>query len=415
MASLRQTSGGTYFIAFRFDGQRFERSLGTVDPEEAQQKRGVVERTIGLLKDGVLSLPNHCAPDGLWQFVRSGGRVSELPSVRSTRTVDVACREYIESFPDGTKEHSTLSTEKIHLKHLKRLVGRTTPVDTLTSGDIQDYVRRRQTEPGTRGRKIRPVTIGKELQTIRQLWDYAESNGYVAGDNPVGQVRKPRASQKEPFRAWDEIESILERGGLNEHQVAELWGGLFLREKEIGEFLRDVKKRADAQPQLRFLYPALALCAYTGARRSEMFRCLVGDVNGRILLREKKRSQELEITFREVPLHPELEAVLADWIDQHPGGQHLFCKADGKPLEDKPMCDAFKSVTRKSKWSVLRGFHVLRHSFVSNLARHNVAQYKIDSFVGHQTEEQKMRYRHLFPEDRHEAINVLSFGQGCAT
>jgi integrase len=67
-------------------------------------------------------------------------------------------------------------------------------------------------------------------------------------------------------------------------------------------------------------------------------------------------------------------------------------------------------VTKNSKWSVLRGYHVLRHSFASNLARHGVDQYKIDEFMGHQTDEMRRRYRHLFPEDRKSAISVLSYG-----
>ena len=273
-------------------------------------------------------------------------------------------------------------------------------------------MKERQQENGTHGRKVRPVTIGKELQTIRQLWDYARTKGYVSGDNPVGQVRKPRGSQKEPFKTWNEIEAIVDRGGLTKHQIAELWDCLFLREQEIGEFLTHVQQRAQSLPRFPYIYPALSFCAYTGARRSEMFRCLIADVNGRVLLREKKRSQKLETTFREVPLHSGLATSLERWVQRHPGGQHLFCKNNSNPLDDKTAREAFKAVTKESKWSVLRGFHVFRHSFCSNLARHGVDQRKIDAFVGHQTDEQRQRYRHLFPEDRNEAIAVLSFCRG---
>ena len=112
MASLRQTACGTFFIAFRFNGQRFERSLNTTKPNAAQQKRGVVERTIDLLKDGVLDIPDHCTPDQLWQFLRSGGKAIKLPNVRPTCKLETACKEYFDSFTDGTKEITTLHTER---------------------------------------------------------------------------------------------------------------------------------------------------------------------------------------------------------------------------------------------------------------------------------------------------------------
>jgi integrase len=188
-----------------------------------------------------------------------------------------------------------------------------------------------------------------------------------------------------------------------------LWDALFLRELEIGQFLAHVREVAAERQSIRYIHPALTFCAYTGARRSEMFRCEIDDVGDKVLIREKKRSRDRRITFREVPLHPNLRATLDEWLEEHPGGQYLFCKTSGKPLEDRTSRSAFAAVTAKSRWSVLRGFHILRHSFASNLARHGVDQYKIDQFMGHQTAEMRERYRHLFPEDAEVAIGKLDF------
>jgi integrase len=67
-------------------------------------------------------------------------------------------------------------------------------------------------------------------------------------------------------------------------------------------------------------------------------------------------------------------------------------------------------VTKNSKWCVLRGYHILRHSFASNLARSGrVSQAEIDDVMGHGTEEMGRRYRHLFPEDKRRAVECLSF------
>jgi integrase len=57
-----------------------------------------------------------------------------------------------------------------------------------------------------------------------------------------------------------------------------------------------------------------------------------------------------------------------------------------------------------SKWEVVRGFHVLRHSFISCLASAAIDQRVIDDIVGHQTDEQRKRYRHLYPNVLQDAI-----------
>ena len=57
---------------------------------------------------------------------------------------------------------------------------------------------------------------------------------------------------------------------------------------EIDELLAHV----EAQARHAFLYPMLAVAAYTGARRSELLRMRVADVDveaGVVVVREKKR------------------------------------------------------------------------------------------------------------------------------
>ena len=128
---------------------------------------------------------------------------------------------------------------------------------------------------------------------------------------------------------FEEIEARINRGGLTAADVADLWDALFLRENEIGELLRHVKQSAPSFPYAPYIYPAIAFCAYTGARRSEMFRMRIDDVNGRVVLWEKKRSRDRCLTYREVPLPPELTPIIGAWLKQHPGGQFLFCKRSG--------------------------------------------------------------------------------------
>src|SRR5205809_123971 len=71
-----------------------------------------------------------------------------------------------------------------------------------------------------------------------------------------------------------------------------------------------------------------SLAAHTGARRSEMLRARLQDLDlegETILLHEKKRAKGRRTT-RHVPLSPFLVGVLKRWLGQHPGGPFLFCQ-----------------------------------------------------------------------------------------
>jgi integrase len=154
----------------------------------------------------------------------------------------------------------------------------------------------------------------------------------------------------------------------------------------------------------------IAAAAHTGARRSELVRLHVDDVDFQgktILIHERKRVKG-QRTTRRIPLTPFLEAVLKDWLAKgRPGGQHLFAnheEGEGTPLTGDDAGWQFVLSVGDSKWSVVRGWHVLRHSFVSNLAAKGVDQRFIDEFVGHSTESQRRRYRHLFPHQQRQLL-----------
>lgn len=50
----------------------------------------------------------------------------------------------------------------------------------------------RRHEPGIRGGTIKNDTIRKELDTFRQLWAFAASEGFVSGDNRVSRIKLPK-------------------------------------------------------------------------------------------------------------------------------------------------------------------------------------------------------------------------------
>jgi len=215
---------------------------------------------------------------------------------------------------------------------------------------------------------------------------------------------------------------------------------LYLRADELIEFLAFVQGHAAHG----WIYPLICFAAHTGARRSEILRVLLCDVDFSamtVLVREKKRSRK-QRTTRRVALTPFLAGVLKEWVKIHPGGEFLFChqgdvfrskkrsKTTGhKNAKVRPSSlkgrmegvkqrtlpglgaitrdevhDHFKRTMADSDWKMVRGLHTLRHSYISCLASAGVDQRIIDESVGHQTDEQRKRYRHLYPSVVQDAI-----------
>ncbi|MEX2310436.1 MAG: site-specific integrase [Pirellulales bacterium] len=411
MASLQRRPSGLYLLSFRYDGRQYQRSLETSDAAEASQIKSKVEQRFKLINDGTLRLPSGAAPDDLWAVLLNGRLPAEPAKLISPVSLSQAAEQYLRSYPTGSKELDTLKTERVHLNNYARILGKATALHTIRGVDIQHYIDRRLAEKGNRGGTIKSDTVRKELQTFRLLWKYARRNGNVFADCPVEDVTRPKRRQKPPFQTWEQITSVIERSVLGNEQIEELWDGLYLRETEVADFLEHVRRLSPSLPRFAYAYAAISFCAYTGARRSEMFRTRIEDVaDGLITIREKKRDRDKTWSYRLVPLSAELAPIIDAWLKIHPGGPYMFTKSNGQPLDDRTSREAFEAVTKNSKWRVLRGYHVLRHSFASNLARSGrVTQAEIDELMGHQTEEMRLRYRHLFPEDKRRAVDCLSY------
>ena len=127
----------------------------------------------------------------------------------------------------------------------------------------------------------------------------------------------------------------------------------------------------------------------------------------RVQIRETKRVKG-RTSARWVDLHPDLEAIILEWFGLQPGGQFTLAQPDGSPLNVDLLDHRVAAAVRGTKFSPMRGWHVLRHSFCSVLASKGVDQRIIDSFVGHMDEATAARYHHLIPDATRSAILRLT-------
>jgi integrase len=413
MASLQKDNlTGRYRIRFRFGGQEFKRSLKSNSLNNARRTLANVEETLQLIERGQIEIPLDADPA---KFIISGGKLNGKLELPQLRTVQQLFKNYRTSLPKNTKEDSTLLCEKIHMQHLQRFFKPSTVTQTITVQHLQSYVVHRL-EQEWRGRPIRPDTVKKEISTFRLIWNWAVEQGYLQGAAQTKGIKYPKIDEKRPFMTWNEIERIVARGGLTKGEESGLWASLFLTTEQIEAILKTVK----AESRHPFIYPMFVFAAHTGIRRSEILRSRIDDFDfdlQTVLIREKKKSRTHAITYRRVPMTRHLFEVFSDWFQHHPGGQFSISpqletrrgktREDFGPLTPSEARDHFRRTLKGSKWEKVRGFHVFRHSFASNAARSGVAQGMIDEWMGHQTEEMRRRYRHLFPEQQRTAIEAV--------
>jgi integrase len=442
MASLQERNG-SYRITFYWNGKRETFTIGEVGADEADSKARQVDYLLMRLNQRLVALPaGTCIVD----FIRYDGNPPPLSVVANDdQTIPAKLklselRDRYFATHEASLEPSTVYGMRLHFKHLVGCFGAAFPIAELSLADLQRYVDRRAKANGTNGRKLSAATIRKELVTLRTAWNFAARLKLVAGRLPAEGLRYPKSTEKPPFQTMAEIELQITAGGLTEAEEADLWDALYLTVDEITELLGHVEAKARND----FLYPMFCFAAYTGARRSEIIRTRIADVDfsrKQITIHERKRVKG-KATTRRVPLAAFLSGVLKDWLAVHPGGPWLFCHNEyvarskkrsrttghrsahvrpktgagrkaavrersrpaASPLTRDEAHDHLRRALKASKWENMRGWHALRHSFVSACASRGVDQRLVEAWAGHMSVEMSRRYAHLWPSVQQEAL-----------
>jgi hypothetical protein len=319
MASL-ESHYGKYRISFRFAGQKFCRSLKTRNERTAKAALARLEDNLARLEMGQLFLPPDADPV---TFLLSDGRLEHRPEIKldAFRTLGELLDAFLSSLTPGALEPTTEHCLRVHVRNFKRTFGERMPLRLIDFAAVQGYVDKRAAANGLNGKKLSATTIKKEIATLGMIWGWAENHDFVDGVLPKKGLRFPKTAEKPPFQTIAEIERKIALG-LSEEEITDLWDAAFLTLPEIAELLRTVKRRA-LHP---FLYPMFVFAAHTGARRSEIRRSQLEDLDfsaRRIVIRERKRVRGRH-SLRSVPMSPFLERVLREWLKVHPGGQHTF-------------------------------------------------------------------------------------------
>jgi integrase len=151
---------------------------------------------------------------------------------------------------------------------------------------------------------------------------------------------------------------------------------------------------------------------HTGLRWGELVALRWSDVDlkaGRIVVRQSAWRGHVGTPkghkAREIPLNEVVLAELKAW--RHLRGEWVFCTERGARLGEQAETSRLEAAC---KLAGLRNvtWHVMRHSFASHLVMRGVPLKTVQELLGHKDIATTMRYAHLSPSVKTDAVSTLT-------
>jgi integrase len=240
------------------------------------------------------------------------------------------------------------------------------------------------------------ATVLRDLFTLSSVLRHAVNAGELT-ENPVRRVAKPRVDRRGKVRFLDQAEESRLRDALKERDLE------MQNRRTVANNRRQTRHKRVLPPLKHFgdhLTPAILLSMNTGLRRGEALKLRWGSVDfNRQLLTVEGRNAKNHQT-RHVPLNEEALSVLRRWREQSGTGMNVFGIATG-----------FRTAWEKVlKRACIRHFrwHDLRHHFASRLVQQGTPLNTVRDLLGHSSVGMSLRYAHLAPDQRREAVAKLN-------
>ena len=264
------------------------------------------------------------------------------------------------------------------------------PLSAITVERIESWKAKRLNQ----GRS--PSTVLRDLFTLSSVLRRAVKDGELT-ENPVRRVDRPRIDRRGNVRFLDEAEEARLRIALEERDA-----NMKRVRVAANERRRSHDEPVPALPSHFFdhLAPAVLLTMNTGLRRGELLKLRWSsvDFNRRLITVEGRNAKSRQT--RHVPLNDEAENVLRLWRKQSGDKGRVFGFATGFKT-------AWTKLLRRAGITRFR-WHDLRHHFASRLVQRGVPLNTVRDLLGHSTVQMSLRYAHLAPDQRREAVAKLN-------
>ena len=259
----------------------------------------------------------------------------------STITLEDAVRRYLE---EVAIHHKGIAADRYRLCAMVKRLGKTKPINTITSKDVASYKVERQKE-------VKSASVRRELNILSSLFETAKNEWEIAVlDNPVTAVKRP-------------LDSVARDRRLTPTE----------REQLLSESLRKGSQQ---------LHLAILIALNTGMRQGEILKLRWDDIDyarNQIAVRDTKNRSN-----RVIVLSTALKSVLMNTKNTD---ETLFT------ISASGLQQAFRKLVKRLQIRNLR-FHDLRHEAISTFFEMGLSVPEVQLMSGHRTLDQLMRYSH---------------------
>ena len=373
----------TYYLAYQTrEGKRGRYRIGRATTLTPIQARDVAK---GLAADVVRGKDVHAEKV----------RAREQAERAKARTLGVFLQEV---FAPWCAQHQSRTTDTVRKVRTAFAALLANPMDSISPWWVEKW----RTERRKAG--IAPATLNREVAALRTVLSKATDWGYLEQPPlPRGKVKPLRsdATSKVRFLSSDEEKRLREALNNREDRLRE--------ERASGN---DWRKNRDYRilPTLwdftfaDHLKPMVILALNTGLRRGELFSLTWANVNlqNKMLTVEGRTAKSGKT--RHVPLNPEALKVLTRWRTQSSSEDLVFCGKQGKRFSN--VQTSWENLLQQAAITNFR-WHDMRHDFASKLVMRGVDLNTVRELLGHADIKMTLRYAHLAPEHKAEAVARL--------
>ena len=268
------------------------------------------------------------------------------------------------------------------------------PMDKISVTEITKW----QTTEIKRG--LKPITINRALATLRGVLTKAVDHNLL-DQNPITKVKDLKHADEQRIQYLTAGEEINLRTALKvRHRKkceARLSGNRFRTE-------RDYPQMAEISGYADHVEPLVLLAMNTGMRRGELFQLNWEKVNLEKKFLTVSAATAKSSKTRHIPLNKEALTVLSI-LKKSRTDSLVF----SSPKSDNPLTTvktAWREILKNGQISNFR-FHDLRHHFASKLVMGGVDLNTVRELLGHASLDMTLRYAHLAPEHKAQAVALL--------
>ncbi len=245
-------------------------------------------------------------------------------------------------------------------------------------------------------------TVNRNITELRSIFSKAKQWG-VINNSPFEHIKPLRQDNNAKIRYLSKSEQtqLLEALDKREHKMrAERANANQWRAERGYELLPNLFDLAFVD----YLKPMVLLAMHTGMRRGEIFNLEWQDINFLSKTVTINGNKAKSGQTRHIPLNKIIIEVMEDWKKQNQTSGLVFPNAQGYSLDN--IATSWANLLELANIKDFR-FHDLRHHFASMLVMSGVDLNTVRELLGHNDIKTTLRYAHLAPEHKQEAVEKL--------